>query len=67
MKNITIKVFSDNGLTYFVKKNNMVAAQLFRLRHLVERTGYQTKIVKGWKKSFTIQKNAWQINPAVLL
>ena len=47
MKNITIKDFSDNGLTYFVKKNNMVAAQLFRLRHLVERTGYQTEIMKG--------------------
>ena len=48
MKNIiTIKVFSENGLTYFVKKKNMVAVQLYRLRHVVERTGYQTEIVKG--------------------
>lgn len=48
MKNtITIKVYSTAGLTYFVKKNSMVSAQLYRLRHLVERTGYQTEIVKG--------------------
>lgn len=43
---ITIKVFSENGLTYFVEKNSMISAQLFRLSHLLRRTGYQTKIVE---------------------
>lgn len=46
MKNITIKVFSVNGLTYFVEKKNMVAAQLYRIGHLLRRTGYQTEIVE---------------------
>lgn len=45
-KMITVKVFSENGLTYFVKKNSMISAQLFRLSHLLRRTGYQTKIVE---------------------
>ena len=44
-KMVTIKVFSKIGITYFVEKNNIISAQLFRLGHLLRGSGYQTEIV----------------------
>ena len=46
---VTIKVFSKIGITYFVEKNNIISAQLFRLGHLLRGSGYQTEIVEMWK------------------
>lgn len=42
---VTVKVFSKIGITYFVETNNIIEAQLFRLRHLLRGSGYQTEIV----------------------
>ena len=44
-KMVTVKVFSKIGITYFVEKNNIISAQLFRLGHLLRGSGYQTEIV----------------------
>ena len=43
---VTIKVFSKIGITYFVEKNNIISAQLFRLGRLLRGSGYQTEIVQ---------------------
>ena len=45
-KMVTVKVFSKIGITYFVEKNNIISAQLFRLGHLLRGSGYQTEIVQ---------------------
>ena len=42
---VTIKVFHKIGITYFVEKNNIISAQLFRLAHLLRGSGYQTEIL----------------------
>ena len=44
-KMVTIKVFHKIGITYFVEKNNIISAQLFRLGHLLRGSSYQTEIV----------------------
>ena len=44
-KMVTIKVFHKIGITYFVEKNNIISAQLFRLGHLLRGSGYQTEIL----------------------
>ena len=42
---VTIKVFHKIGITYYVEKNNIISAQLFRLGHLLRSAGYQTEIL----------------------
>ena len=43
---VIIKVFHKIGITYFVEKNNIISAQLFRLGYLLRGSGYQTEIVE---------------------
>lgn len=44
-RTITIKVFGEDSLTYFVRKSNYLSVILYRAGHVLRRTGYQTQIV----------------------